>query len=345
MSLPPLSKKLAEKLIQLDHDFAWTINEMGALMTDDEVDYCDKNDLLYQQPTEIGGLVMLTSRSRKILFNKSHDPISLTRRSDKAYLRLCLLELEFVPTRGVRDYTELAPNNGFVQCDTPEGVALVTGHLSNGGMTRHGMLSLINRLRSSALAYGFKVIILTPNARRGHGLATSNALFFRVIPYLPNQVSEADELGEVRLKVLDRERTRASDTPSITGSEAERRKVLGVPDLTLDILQMVRAERIDRARADLDVDTVMTLTQLEKYYDLKAADLNGVLSIEEIVRPVHGRTSEAVDVTFLLGSQRFSRLSAPALGHRAGTTELRHQLGAEAKRETWQVEKRGRLSA
>jgi len=185
MNPPVLSMKLAEKLIQLDRDFAWTITEMSDLMSDEEVDYCNEHEFLYQQPTEMGGLIMLTSVCRKILFNTSHDPISLTRRSDKAYLRLCLLELEFVPTRGVRDYTELAPNNGFVQCQTPEGVALVTGHLSGGGMTRHGMLHLVNRLRSSALAYGFKVIVITPNARRGHGLVAAMRSFsgsFRTCP-------------------------------------------------------------------------------------------------------------------------------------------------------------------
>jgi hypothetical protein len=339
-----LHENLAAALLALDADYAWTRNEIAGVICDADLTYCDDNELLHHQPTQIGTLIMLTSRARKLLTGYSHDPISLTRRVDKAYLRLCLAELDFQPVLegDGEDHTRLSPNRGFIQCRTPDSLALVTGHLSGGGMTRQSIQDLARSLQSNALFNRFRIIVITPHPRRGQKMALKHQQVLSLITHLPNQSDDPDEVGEMRLTILDSERERYAESASITASQAERRAALGVPDLTLEILQLNRAERIDRARADLEIDQVMTVSQLERHYDLEAADFNGTLSVRELVRPVHTRMRDIRNVTFLLASSRLANLSAPTLGHKAGTTELRHQLGAVADEDTWRVEKRGR---
>lgn len=265
--------------------------------------------------TDLGRLTLLLARGLITTFGVCDKPAAFSSQIDRTYFRLALQQL---------GWTEM-PDQSLVQHDptrrmravyTRYGPALVMGLLGSGtGMTLEAMRKVLLRQKSSALYHGYRVVLITPSARRGQKLASKHRSWFHVVHCLP-------KVGDGQRLNIQQER------------ESNRRPSVALPD---------RAERVEQALQALQVDTVLSRWQLERYYGLNPTDLAGVPYVETVSRPVHARYGLEVPSRIYLAEKRMARLHDHDLIHRAGVAEIRHQLGAPADPNAWEVEARGRL--
>jgi hypothetical protein len=183
------------------------------------------------------------------------------------------------------------------------------------GYSSAALRQMVPRWRSQALANGITVMIVTPNARRGRRLKENAGAWLRFQHCHPYRRRGGRLLcGEA-----------AEDSSGVVAS--------------LD-----RGERLERARQALATDTVLSAAQLLRYYGLRATELHGWAHVHALQHPVHSRYGLDVAMSLYLASPRLQYAHDNVLAHRAGLAELRHQLGAPANPDVWEVEPKSNLS-
>lgn len=315
--------------------------------TFENLDELHDRDLVHTTRTAMGELIVLTHQGLLAIPEEGFTPRSLTRSIDLAYERLCLAQLEWqVLKPAVRHGASGAAGlSRYPLVQTPEGDAYVLAQLSHGGVSSLTIRRIAERYRST-LNYTRKTfVILSPNARKGLQAVERHRAFMRFVHCLP---LTRDDQPPGRLETV-RERedlwddTPLDDAPVLTSVGVTRARRQGIPDLTLEILQLPRQDRIKHAQAALACDGVMTSGQLERYFGLTDRDFPDTPFVEDLVRPVHMRHGFELSTRFFLADPRMGRMEVPQLAHRAGTAELRHQVGIPP--EQCEVERRsdGRL--
>ncbi|BDP43764.1 hypothetical protein DAETH_37330 (plasmid) [Deinococcus aetherius] len=327
------------------HYGAWTPEEAEGLLSRRREFL--REGLLVEVDTLMGPMTLLGVKGRRAAFETSEGARSLNRQLDWAYLRLSLAQLgwDLIQNpnlgRGLRQYDR----TGLLQeVRTEHGIALVGGQLSHGGYSANSLKSVVTRFKSLALTHRFWVIILTPSPTRGQGVAQANRSMLKVVHVLPKFTARTSVVRTAR------PRPESADKPLDTGpritpymaEKAQSKRSHLIPDLSLEILQMTRTERRERALEALSHDGVISTGQLTRHYGPDEHDLAGTRYREVLVRPIHARYGLEVKTRFYTASQKLAGMESYELAHLAGTAELRQQLGVPPGRH-WQVDKRGRL--
>jgi hypothetical protein len=325
-----------------EYDGAWTDKELTAK--------CPRHaeilkaGLLIPVHTVIGTLNMLSLTGRRlVLRDASSSCIAPQRNLDRAYIRLCMddygyEETDEHTTRGLNKY---AGKMELFERMTPQGVALIGGTMSGGGLSRTSIERIVTRLKSSALAYDFRLVLFTPSPKRGRGLAEKHASMFTLLPHLPGGTGQ-----RVRLTSFESKSDKAYAGPFLTPFVEDlvvRKHPDHFPEQTLEILQLRRIDRLERFKSDLAVDRVISAEQLHRHYHLRPEDLNGVRFVEAIMHPVYSRVSLEIKTRFYLASAALQYQDDNVLGHAAGVGEMRRVMGIRAD-DSFQLDTRRRLA-
>ena len=323
---------------------AWTPQEAYALLGERRTRELIAAQLLGIMETDMGPVLLLLAAGRVAVFGTAAKAQSLARQIDRAYLRLSIAQLGWrivQPGQTEDNLAQYDTSNRMVEVINNGGrPAMVGGSLQNGGMTRQSIENIASRLRSMALFKGFDVILLTPNRRRGTKRALKEVAFMVLMVVLPVNPG----FPEVkRVKVLP-SRVARPDTPFLSGESWQSDpRILKLPALTREILQLKRSERIDFALRSLECDATLTDGQLLRWYGLRVDDLGELSYVRTIVRPHHADFRSEKPVTFVAATRRFARLEDSTLGHRAGTAEMRHLMGVASDERSWKAEHRETL--
>lgn len=286
--------------------------------------------LLHITYTLMGELIVLTAYGLQVIVNDGIIYRSLTRSIDLAYERFCLQNLGWsVLRKAVQSGPELTSGlSRYPRVQTDERDAYIVARLSRGGISADAIHKLAKRYRSTLAATNHDLVIITPHPRRGlhtvnrHG---ANLRFKHMLPLIQDgELGRRMWTGE---DVGDTWETPPIQGPAITELQAAELRHQGVTDLTLEILQLTRQERIERAYEALECDGVITESQLQRHFKLEAEDFPKVPYVEDLARPVHMRHTLEIPVRFYLASRRLKQSEVPQLAHRAGAGELRHLYG------------------
>lgn len=317
---------------------AWTVDEAWDAAPDLDTLYA--RGLLLTLPTELGPLVTLSRKGRAALGQGERAGPSFSRLVDRTYLRLCLEDHGWQVLREARAENGRALER-FPVVRTPLGEVYAAGKLTGGGYSAMGVRGLMERVHGALLTRRERLLVFTPRTSRGQKAAAEYASTLWLFPHRPTfgkedvgRLGTAREFGEAWEAAPD-------EGPILTPAMAERWRARGVPDLTLEVLQLTRAGRVERAREALATDGVLAEPQLARHYHLDARDLPDVPFVEDVVRPIHGRASLEVGARFFVASRRMKHIEGPRLSHAAGVTELRHALGIAPS--AWKVEARSEL--
>lgn len=341
--LPPEHVELLSQLHMKEG--AWAVAEARAKLTGDEIRSLIRQEILQPIWTEIGPLVVLSSLGQIAVFGNLRHDISIETQQNKAYFRLALAAFGWrlaTPTGWNRGLEAYDKTGRFREVITPDGHALVSAKLTANGYSRKHFQRVVQRLKSTALAEDFQVILITPNARKGQRLIEKNASFLQVVQYLPDLQADYEKL--VRL-ARPKPHTEPPDPGPYLAGEAWRTdpKYIALPLAVQHILTSNRDKRIAAALRSIEVDGVMSAAQLYTFYGLQPADLPGIFSVRTYLRTSPLLASSEQAVTFLTLSRRLARLDDHRLAHRCGTGRMRHLLNVPADPSRWKAEYRGRL--
>lgn len=341
LALTPDERTALEYLY--DYEGAWT--EREARLRCPRYQDLLKAGVLVSVRTVIGTMHLPSLTGRQVLFrNAAGTNVAPQRHLDRAYLRLCMEDYGYLPvdddTRAV-----LKPFIGKLNLSpmiTPQGAALVGGAITGGGLSRTTTERLVTRLKSSALAHRFRVILFTPSPSRGQGLAQTHASMFTVISYLPGGGN-----GErLQLTVLKPGSSEEYAGPALTPMAQDlytRQHPTLFPNQSLALLRERRIDRIEQFKADLQVDRVISAEQLRRHYFLSPNDLQNVRYVEAIMHPVYSRASLEIKTRFYLAGAALQREDDNVLAHYAGTGEMRRIMNVPAD-EKFILNKRHRLA-
>lgn len=326
------------------YDGAWTPQETYAAFGTYRTEEFEELKVIQRCDTDMGPLYLLLAAGRVEVFGTSANAQSLARQIDRAYIRLSLKQLgwrQTVAGETVENLWQYDTTKHLLEVQTTYGLALVGGSIRNGGLTRQGIDDIANRLRSMAVFKNFEVILLTPNPKRGRKKALSEAAFLTLKTFIPDNPGFTDVK---RIKTLPAIPKKKDNTPYLSGESWKKdRALMALPDLTKQILQMKRKERIDHALTSLECDGTLTDGQLARYYGLEIEDLTDRPYVRTIVRPTHMDFRNEAGVTFVTANRNIARLDDNALGHRAGTAEMRHLMSVAADAKSWRAEHRDSL--
>lgn len=334
--------------LQLDtlyvRDGAWTPQEAAAAIGQNRTTELIQQGVLGRCDTDMGPMLLLLAPGRLAVFGTSGNAQSLSRQIDRAYLRRCLEQLgwrQTEPGETKANLWQYDTTGRMVEVETQRGLALVSGSLRYGGIGRRHVAHIASRLKSTALFHNFDVILLTPHPRKAHRRAVSEAAFMILKTVMP---VNPDFANVRRIKQLPGRPVIRANIPYLAGeSWMEDPSLSGLPDLTKRILQMPRTDRIDQALRSIECDGVLSNGQLKRYYGLDLGDITSRPYIETIVRPTHSDFRTEANVTFVLSNRKTARLDDTSLGHRAGTSEMRHQMGVSSEPRSWKAEQREAL--
>ncbi|GAA5534126.1 replication-relaxation family protein [Deinococcus aluminii] len=323
---------------------AWTYSEAVSFLGESRFREMLQDRLLGRQDTEMGPVYHLLARGRLAAFGTADEAASLTTQLDLAYLRLSMAE------RGWRfadktspfyqGFDKLFPGLNFREAETELGRVLLAGKLSGGGYSVDGIERLMRQVKSTALSRNLLFVILTPHARRGQQRAQVHSSALRLIHHLPR----VDGSKFTRFNPVSGHKKDPDPGPILTPAGAQKQRERGViPDLTLDILQLSRKDRIEHAQAAIEVDQVLAEAQLARYYGLSPADLTGRLVTQAILRPSKNRSAHEVQQRVVVADRQVARLDDSNLNHRLTTAQMRLDLGIKADPERWHVEQRNAL--
>ena len=291
--------------------------------------------------TEMGPMLVLLTSGRLAVFGVSNQAQSLHVQLDRAYLRLSLKALGWTrlsEQTSQRHLTQYDPTGSLLEVQTDHGPVLLAGSMRSGGYSRQQLERLTLRLKSMALKHRFDVVVLTPHPRKGRDYAQKQSAFLVLKTILPR---DPDFPEVTRVKRLPTKGRLRDDEPYLAGQAWKHEpKYAALPDLTREILQQRRRDRIDWALRSLDCDGALSDAQLQKYYGLDLDDLSDRPYIETIMRPIHGESATEIQTRFVVAGAKFSRMDESKLGHRVGTSEIRHQLGLPPEQERWRAERR-----
>lgn len=326
------------------HDGAWTHSEAISFLGESRFREMLQDRLLGRQDTEMGPVYHLLARGRSAAFGTADEAATLTTQLDLAYLRLSMAELGWRFTRKdspfYRQFDQLFPSLKFKEAETNLGRVLLAGKLTGGGYSPKGIEDLMRRVKSTALAHNLLFVILTPHPRRGQSKVETHSSALRLVHHLPR----VDGSKRSRFNPVVGHAKAPDPGPILTSAGATKQRQRGViPDLTLDILQLSRKDRIERAQAAIEVDRALSEAQLTKYYGLSPADLSGRLVTQAILRPSKNRPGHEVQQRIVIADKQVAKLDDSNLNHRLTTAQIRHDLGFPADLKRWIVEARNRL--
>ncbi|WP_407542148.1 hypothetical protein Q0M94_17935 (plasmid) [Deinococcus radiomollis] len=286
-------------------------------------------------------MILLIAAGRKAVFGTSGRSLSLARQIDRAYIRLSLAKLKWTmarPGETRENLTQYDTTGRMTEVHTDQGLALVTGSIRNGGISRQTIENVARRMRSTALFKAFNIVLLTPSSRKGHHHAHGEAAYLTLKTILP--VNPAYPAVK-RIKQLPAARIMPDNEPYLAGEAWKSDpKFSELPDLTKMILQLNRRERIDHAVQSLECDGALTTAQLKRYYGLSLNDIVSRPYVETILRPTHGDQATEPAVTFVTATRKMANLDDTVLAHRVGTGEMRHQMGVFSEERHWKAEER-----
>lgn len=271
---------------------------------------------LHTTYTLMGQLIVLTAQGFQSIADGEIVHRSLTRSIDLAYERLCLQALGWTVLRqGIRSGPELAAGlSRYPKVQTDQRDAYVIARLSRGGLSASAIHKLALRYRGLLASTNHDLIIVSPSAVRGAKAAHTHRVNLRFIHCLPltepGVAGQRFWTGEALGDVWD---TPPIQGPAITELQASDLRHQGVPDLTLEILQLTRKDRIERAHEALACDGVITEGQLKRHFALEAEDFPKVPFLEDLAQPIHMRRSLEVSVRFFLASRKLGQAEVPQL--------------------------------
>ncbi len=324
-------------------DGAWTMEEGLKAFGERTLTQLLQVGALGITPTSMGEMLLLLAHGRIMAYGVSGGAISLETQINRAYLRLSLTKLNcHMPQQGdaTRHLQQHDASKQFREIVTPYGHALVAAKLTGDGYSSKHMLRVARRLRSSALAENFFVIILTPNQRKGQAYAAQHGAFFKVVCVLPQFKTPA--LSRPLTKVIPQSPTPPGPHLSGEAWKADP-QCLALPRIIQSVLQCPRDERIEQAMLSLECDGVMSAAQLKSFYALTPADLHGLYRRETLLRTTPSQRTSETRVEFITLSKRVSRLDDHRLAHRCGTGRMRHLMDIAPNTERWKAEHRGTL--
>lgn len=340
LALTDTEKQTLRQLIQ--YDGAWTDKELKAK--------CPRHaeilkaGVLLPVHTVIGTLYMLSLTGRSVLHRGASTTLIAPQRNlDRAYIRLCMDDYGYEDTdeRTTRGLDRFTGKMDLFEMITPQGIALVGGTMSGGGISRNTIERIVTRLKSSALAHNFRVILFTPSPTRGRALAETHASVFTLLHHLPGGTGQ-----RVRLTTFASRSDEAYAGPFLTPFVEDlvvRKHPDHFPEQTRELLKLRRADRLERFKSDLAVDRVISAEQLHRHYHLKPEDLNGVRFVEAIMHPVYSRVSLEIKTRFYLSSAALQYQDDNVLGHYAGVGEMRRVMGIRAD-DSYKLDTRRRLA-
>jgi len=221
-----------------EYDGAWTDKELKAKCPRSAEIL--KAGVLLPVYTVIGTLYMLSLTGRRlVLRDASSTHIAPQRNLDRAYIRLCMDDYGYEDTdeSTTRGLDRFIGKMELFEKVTLHGVALVGGTMSGGGFSRTSIERIITRLKSSALAYNFRVILFTPSPTRGRGLAQTHSSILTVLHHLPGGTGERTKLTSFKLK-SDAAYAGPANTPILQDLVTRKH-----PDLYPAMVRTVFAER------------------------------------------------------------------------------------------------------
>ncbi|MFB9993743.1 hypothetical protein ACFFLM_17430 [Deinococcus oregonensis] len=341
LDLSKAETELLDRLYRIDG--AWTIEEALAAFGEERLAQLLRVEALEITHTEMGEMLLLLSRGRIITYGMSSGAVSLPRQVNRAYLRLSLMQLGWhfpEPGEASRHLEQFDPSKQFREVVTQYGHTLVVGKLTGNGYSTKHMMRMTQRLRSTALAENFFVIVLTSSQRKGQIHAVQHEAFFKVITVLP-QISNEQLLSRF---VQDTPKSATPSGPYLSGEAWKRDpQYLALPRIIQNVLQCSRDERIEQAMLSLECDGVMSTAQLQSFYALTPEDLHDLYRRETLLRTTPSQRTSETKVEFLTLSKRLSRLDDYRLGHRCGTGRMRHLMDIAPNPEVWKAEHRGTL--
>jgi len=346
-SLPPVTLTQDERG-HLDRlymrDGAWTPQEATAAVGQARMLEFVRQGVLGRYDTDIGPLLLLMAPGRAMVFGITGKAQSIAKLIDHAYVRLCLESLGWTRTEPGETRENLAQydtTGRLMEVRTPHGLVLVGGSIRAAAMSRQNIDLIASRLRSTALFHNFDVILFTRNTRKGHKRALKESAFLVLKTMLPKSPAYPEVQ---RVRRVPHPTVPVDDAPYLAGMAWRTDpQYASLPDLTKQILQMNRQDRVDHALRSMECDGVLSNGQLHRYYGLRVEDLPDRPYIRTIVRPTHSDFRLEAYVTFVVPTRTMSKLDDHALAHRAGTGEMRHLMGVSSDPRYWKAERRETL--
>ncbi|MFK7603653.1 hypothetical protein ACI3L1_15725 [Deinococcus sp. SM5_A1] len=211
---------------------------------------------------------------------------------------------------------------------------MLGGRLSSGGHRADSLHQIATRTKGDALFRGIEIIILTPSPRKGQAKAETHKSVLKLIHILP----KVDDTTRF-IRIPRRTNYQYGNAPQILPHQAAmmKTKTPSFPQQSIDVLLSPRRERIEQAQSDLEIDGVISSSQLRRYYGLEPVDLAGRLLTVALIRPVASRPALEVQQTLVVSGAEIARLNDTDLNHKLTLTETRLMLGIEADPEVWQV--------
>lgn len=327
-----ISAQEREAFRALLQDGAWTTHEANQALGRQRARELASEGYLGLTFTAMGYLYFLQAPGRVAATGTCDKPRSFGSCINLAYRRLALQRLGWEAITDLQHLPRPARDD-LTPVQTPEGIVWLTAQYGVGrGCSVQKLQKLVADWRSEALYHNIRVVVVTPNLRRGQRLQEREESWLRLVPCLPFKQQEG------RLMYPDSHDPQACDGPVPLPETAD------LPELSQHILSLSREARIQQARQALEVDSVLSRQQLQRHYGLDTGDLQGVPFVHALLHPCHGRYGLEVGTRFFLASARMRHMKDPYLAHHAGLAEMRQQLGVMPDKKIWQLEPRSRLS-
>lgn len=327
-----ISAQEREAFRRLLRDGAWTPEEAKDALGRKRMFQLHDAGYVSATKTAMGLLILLGAHGRVAATGSCDKPMSFARCINTAYQRLALQRLGWEVISDPAQRPPTARDN-LIPVRTPEGPVLLTAQYGSGqGCSVEKLESLVTQWRSEASFHGLRVVVLTPNVRRGKKLQERERSWLELVSCLPLKAAD----GRVMYPTPDD--PRGSETAIYVPTDTP------LPELTRQTLRLSRDARIQRAKEALLVDSVLSSQQLQRHYGLETGDMVDVPFVHALIHPCHSRYGLEVSTRFFLASPRMQYVHHHHLAHRAGLAEMRMQLSVYADAKIWQIEPRSRLS-
>lgn len=322
------------------HLGAWTHREAITKLGETRFKELLRQGVIGGQNTDIGVMYHLLALGRTSLFHTADRAASLVSQLDQAYVRLCMTEKKWEFTASTSPFhkglADLFPglHLHFQEGYTEFGSSLIGGKVTGGGYSSLAIRDLGTRMRSSALSRNFTVVIFTPSTQRGQQAAAPFSNFLKVVPLRP-KTGDASK----RFNPLPKHKSPTEPGPYLTQAKIKALQAKAsppLPDLTLEILGLAKADRIEAAHLALQKDRFISQAQLRTHFALSIYDLPDSLVSNAILRPNKNAYGMEVSELILAANRKVARLDDGSMNHLLLTAQMRHNLGHPPD-DTWQL--------
>ncbi|WP_135230377.1 hypothetical protein [Deinococcus fonticola] len=322
-------------------DYAWTEQEVRQHLPNERFRQFVEDKLLTVTSTEIGPLVLLSAAGQRAVYGSLEYSGSTEWHINMAYTRLALQHLGWRQSTASEtvDLETFDTTHRFCEVITPDGPALFCAKVTADGFSRRHIGRVAERLKSQALLHNFTVILAVPNAKKGRRLAERYGSFLKVLEVRPQTISGS---MLARYQHPGPHPEQPAEGPYLGGEEWKTNpKYLDFPGHVLHILQQERSVRVAAALQSIEVDGVMSVALLRRFYGLEAADLLKALQVITTLRTSPRQATSETRVSFLTLDRRLAQQADSRLAHRAGTGCMRHLLDIPPDPERYRAEFRG----